>query len=161
MKDLFLVRHARAVNQAANDWERALIAEGRKEARAVGAALAKLHVAWDAVAVSPLVRAVETATLIAVEVGYEGGLVVDHALAPDGTTTAMLSVCDRLEGSSIAIVGHEPSMGQLLSDLVGRPGLAMVKAGIVRLAFDGPIAVGAGKLVWSISPRQLSPIRGG
>jgi phosphohistidine phosphatase len=158
--ELFLIRHARAADHAANDWERPLVPEGRREARTVGAALARQGVKWDAIAVSPLVRAVETATLMAVELGYEGALTVDHALAPDGMTPAMLGVAERLSGC-IALVGHEPSMGQLLSDLLNQPGMVMVKGGVARLAFDGPIAVGAGRLLWSMSPRQLTPARGG
>ena len=164
MTELFLIRHARAVDYVGNhgnDWERPLLAEGRKEARAVGAALAKEGVHWDALAVSPLVRAVETATLMTVDLGYEGGLAIDHAFAPDGTTQSMLAVCERLACTSLALVGHEPSMGQLLSDLLGRPGMMMVKAGVVRLAFDGPPEPGRARLVWSMSPRQLTPVRGG
>jgi len=159
--ELYLIRHARAVEQAANDWERPLIADGRREARTVGAALKKAGVGLDAIACSPLVRAVETATLIAVEVGYEGGLAIDHALTPDGRTADMLTVCGHLAGARVALVGHEPSMGHFLSELIGRPGMSMVKGGVVRLAVQGPPAFGAAKLVWTLSPRQLTPQRGG
>jgi phosphohistidine phosphatase len=159
--DLFLIRHARAVEQSPHDWERPLLPEGRKEARAVGAALKRAGVSFDALACSPLVRAVETATLIAVELGFEGGLVVDSSLAPDGVPSAMLSVAARLADERVALVGHEPSMGNFLSALVGRSGMTMVKAGVVRLAVSGPPVLGAAKLVWTISPRQLVPQKGG
>jgi phosphohistidine phosphatase len=159
--DLFLIRHARAVEQSAHDWERPLLPAGRKEALAVGAALKKAGVGFDAIACSPLVRAVETATLIAVELGYEGGLVIDSALAPDGAPSTMLSLAERLAGERIALVGHEPSMGNFLSALVGRSGMTMVKGGVVRLAANDPPVLGAAKLVWTISPRQLVPQKGG
>jgi phosphohistidine phosphatase len=159
--ELYLIRHARAVEQVGNDWERPLMAEGRKEALAVGAALEEAGVSFDAIACSPLVRAVETATLMGVEVGFQGGLVIDPGLSPDGTTPAMLNVCGHLEGARVALVGHEPSMGHFLSDLVGRPGLSMVKAGVVRLAVQGVPAPGAAKIVWQMSPRQLKPQKGG
>jgi phosphohistidine phosphatase len=159
--ELYLIRHARAVEQAGNDWERALTAEGRKEALAVGAALEKAGVGLDAIACSPLVRAVETATLMAVEIGFDGGLVIDPALTPDGTTEAMLKVCDHLTGARVALVGHEPSMGHLLSELVGRPGMSMVKAGVVRLMVPWPPARGKAKIAWQMSPRQLTPQKGG
>jgi len=159
--ELYLIRHARAVEQSTHDWERPLLPAGRKEARSVGAALKRAGVAFDAIACSPLVRAVETATLMAVEVGYDGGLVIDPALAPDGSTAAMLSVCGRLAGDRVALVGHEPSMGHLLSDLVGRPGMSMLKAGVVELSVQGAPVAGAAKLVWTISPRQLTPQKGG
>lgn len=156
-----MIRHARALEQAASDWERPLIAEGRREARAVGAAMKKAGVHLDAIGCSPLVRAVETGTLIAVELGYDAALTIDAAFTPDGSTTAMLNAIGHLPGERVAIVGHEPSMGQLLSDLLGRPGMSMVKAGVVKLAVEGPPAHGTAKLVWTISPRQLTPQRGG
>ena len=157
MKELYLIRHARAVDHAASDWERALQAEGRKEARTVGAALLAQQVGFDTVAVSPLVRAVETATLIAVETHYDAGLVVDSALTPDGTTKQMLALCARLAGDRVALVGHEPSMGELLSHLVGRPGMSLVKAGVVKLTVDFSSQPGKAALVWTMSPRHLTP----
>jgi phosphohistidine phosphatase len=160
VSELYLIRHARAVDHSANDWERPLTPEGRHEARAVGAALKKAGVEFSAIACSPLVRAVETATLIAVEVGYAGGLTIDIALTPDGAPSAMLNVAAHLGGDRVAMVGHEPSMGHFLSALVGRPGMSMLKAGVARLAVDGAPTVGAAKLVWTISPRQLVPQRG-
>lgn len=159
MTELYLIRHARAADHAANDWERPLVAEGRKEARAVGAAISKEGVVFDTIAVSPLVRAVETATLISVETGYEGGLTVDHSLTPDGTTSGILALCAQLPGERIALVGHEPSMGQLLSDLIGRPGMSLVKAGVVKLTVDGTPQAGGCKLVWTVTPRYLRPTR--
>ncbi|MEO6953818.1 MAG: phosphohistidine phosphatase SixA [Polyangia bacterium] len=157
MKELYLIRHARAVDHAANDWERALQPEGRKEARTVGAALLAQHVGFDCMAVSPLVRAVETATLVAVETGYEGGLFIDAALTPDGSTNQLIALCGRLVGDRVALVGHEPSMGQLLSDLVGRPGMSLVKAGVVKLLVDDAPQLGKATLVWTMSPRHLTP----
>jgi phosphohistidine phosphatase len=159
--DLFLIRHARAAEQSPHDWERPLLPEGRKEARAVGAALKKAGVGIDAIACSPLVRAVETATLIAVELGFEGGLIIDSTLAPDGAPSAMLTVAGRLSGERVALVGHEPSMGNFLSALLGRSGMTMVKGGVVRLAVQDPPLLGAAKLVWTLSPRQLVPQKGG
>jgi phosphohistidine phosphatase len=161
VSELYLIRHARAVDHSSNDWERPLTPEGRHEARAVGAALKKAGVSLDAIACSPLVRAVETATLMAVEVGYTGGLTIDIALTPDGAPSTMLNVATQLGGERIAMVGHEPSMGQFLSVLVGRSGMSMVKAGVVKLAVGGAPVIGAAKLVWTISPRQLTPQKGG
>lgn len=161
MTELYLIRHARAIEHAAHDWERSLMPEGRSDARSVGSALLKAGVSFDAIGVSPLVRAVETATLLAVETAYAGGLTVDHALTPDGLTQAMLQLVAQLPGERIALVGHEPSMGQLLSDLIGRPGMSLMKCGVVRLAIDGNPTLGAAKLSWTMSPRHLVPVRGG
>jgi phosphohistidine phosphatase len=159
--ELFLIRHARAVDHAASDGERPLEAEGRRDARAVGQAMLKAAVEVDLIVTSPFVRAVETATLVAVELGYQRGLVVDASLTPDGSTSAILAFCAGLESERVALVGHEPSMGQLLSDLVGRPGMSMVKAGVACLSLDGGLRRGAARLRWTMSPRHLAPQRAG
>ncbi len=157
VSEIYLIRHARAVDHASNDWERSLTADGWREARAVGAALKKAGVQLDAVVASPLVRAVQTATLIAMELGIEDGITIDRALVPEGNTNAMIAVASQARGARVALVGHEPSMGQLLSDLVGRPGMSLVKAGVVKLSVDDAPSRGAAKLVWTLSPRHLVP----
>src|SRR5690242_6119374 len=84
--DLFLIRHARAADGAlyADDDERPLTADGRRAALDVGAALARHGVKLDAIVSSPLVRAVETAELVAVSIGYEGGLEIRSEITPEG-----------------------------------------------------------------------------
>src|SRR2546425_5291494 len=116
--DLFLIRHAAAAEGAlyGSDGERPLTADGRKSVLAVGAALAKNGVKLELVVCSPLVRAVETAELIAVSVGYEGELQICPELLPEGSPAAMLERALRpnVKKSRVALVGHLPSMGNLL-----------------------------------------------
>ena len=52
-----------------------------------------------------------------------------------------------------ALVGHEPSMGKLLSALLGKPGLSMSKGAAVKLEWDGKKA----KLVFALKPKRLEP----
>ena len=68
---LVLVRHAEAEDRAAGtpDPERALVAAGRRSARATGRGLAALKIAPGCVVTSPYPRAYETAELIAHELG--------------------------------------------------------------------------------------------
>jgi phosphohistidine phosphatase len=161
--DLFLIRHAQAADGPlySDDADRPLTAEGRRAALTVGARLASLGVGFDAVVVSPLVRAVETAELVAVSVKYEGELDVRHELSPEGAVQAMLdrALAPHLARPRVALVGHLPSMGHLLGVLLDRPGLSMSKMSVVRLSWDGNLDGGApAKLVWSITPRRLDPV---
>jgi phosphohistidine phosphatase len=156
--EIFLIRHARAVelSQGSSDADRALVPEGWRETRAVGAAVKQAGARIDVIVSSPLVRAVQTATLIGVELGVDG-IGIDHALVPEGRSDAMLAIAAAHAGRTVALVGHEPSMGQLLSDLIGRPGMSLVKAGVVKLHFPSEPRRGAGQIGWTISPRQLTP----
>jgi phosphohistidine phosphatase len=153
--DLFLIRHAKAEDPSSfgSDAHRPLTADGRRAARSVGETLRKEGVRFDAIVTSPLVRAVETAELVAIETKYEGALAVSASLEPGASPTEMMERVADHEVERLALVGHEPSMGNLLSALLGRPGLSLSKGAAVRLDWNGKRA----KLVWSIKPKRLDP----
>ena len=155
--DLYLIRHAHAVDRDGRDDDRPLSAEGRRQAREVGAALARQGVHFTRLCTSPLVRAVETAELVAMGTGFDGGLDVADALRPDGGWKQLQrEVLAPLGGeAALALVGHEPSIGHFLSKLLHDKGLSLAKGAVVRLRFvdvDEPAA-----LVWTLSPKRLDP----
>jgi phosphohistidine phosphatase len=155
--DLFLIRHAKAADGAlyADDAERPLTADGRRAALDVGASLARHGVQLDALVVSPLVRAVETAELIAVSIGYAGALSVSDVLAPEGRPQQIIERAVEPHQGRVALVGHLPSMGHLLSALLARPGLSLGKGAVVRLRYERPDQPAT--LVWVMTPRHLEP----
>jgi phosphohistidine phosphatase len=159
--DLYLIRHAHAVDGAAlRDEDRPLSAHGRRQALAVGGALAKEAVRFGLIVASPLVRAVETASLIAVATSYDGGLDIVDPLRPEGSYKALVRevIEPALERDLVlALVGHEPSIGHTLSKALQQKGLTMSKAAIVRLRFTSVDE--AAELVWAISPQSLVPSR--
>jgi phosphohistidine phosphatase len=158
--DLFLVRHAHAAEGAlyGDDSDRPLTADGRQSALKVGASLKRQGVQLEHVVSSPLVRAVQTAELVAVSLGYDSELQILSQLQPEASTDQMLEHAVRPYAArhSVALVGHLPSMGRLLSALLGRPGLSMSKMAVVRLSYspNSPPA----KLVWVITPQRLDPV---
>jgi phosphohistidine phosphatase len=155
--DLFLIRHAKAADGSlyGEDSERPLTADGRAAATQVGAALHKHGVGFDAILVSPFVRAVETAELVAVGISYTGALEVSRLLEPGGDPPEIISrlIAHRKE-ARVALVGHEPSMGRLLSALLGKHGLSLSKGAAVRLQWDGKHA----HLTWIVKPKKLDPV---
>jgi phosphohistidine phosphatase len=154
--ELLLVRHAKAADGHLYeaDEERPLTADGRRAAREVGEALAKAKVLLDAIWTSPLVRAVETAELVAVSIGFQGGLSVSPLLAPEGRPHHIIDhLIARAGVQRAAFVGHEPSMGKLLSALLGKPGLSMSKGAAVKLEWDGKKA----RLIFALKPKRLEP----
>ena len=156
--DLFLIRHAHAVDgDGMRDDDRPLSKEGRKQALDVGAALARQKVRLARIVTSPLVRAVETAELIAVTIGFDGGLEVCDAMRPDGgwkhLQREVLEAHDR--AAPLALVGHEPSIGHFLSKLLQQKGLSMSKGNVVRL--DWQDAERPANVVWTLSPKRLDP----
>jgi len=120
--NIYLVRHSRAVDEGPGlaDEHRYLSSEGRDLAVRVGSRLLKEGIVLDRVLTSPLVRAVQTAELLVQGLGAKLEVVTLAALAPG--FPPRLAV-ERLAsyGTSLALVGHEPTISALGAVLVQRP----------------------------------------
>ncbi len=112
---LYLVRHAKAAPGEPDDL-RALTAEGREVARAVGSRLAEEGVTPDVVLTSPLLRARETGEEIARASG--ASVEPDERLAP-GATTDSVQAAIAGRGETVVVVGHQPDCGRIAADLTG------------------------------------------
>jgi phosphohistidine phosphatase SixA len=111
---LFLVRHAEAA-PGEPDELRPLTTAGRAVARHLGERLAIEHP--DAVVSSPLLRARETAELIAATAGLTPE--PDERLAPGATAEDVrAAVLDR--GETVIAVGHQPDCSAIVLALTGR-----------------------------------------
>ncbi|RMH45140.1 MAG: phosphohistidine phosphatase SixA [Deltaproteobacteria bacterium] len=141
----YLIRHGHAVSAdtAGADDRRWLSEQGRAQLVGVAERLRDLRVSFDAVVCSPLVRAVQTAELLAGAVGFTGAVEVTAALAPGAPA-------DRAEdelaarGVAVAAVGHEPGISALAARLCGR---------LLRPFRPGQVAcVDGGALAWWIDP---------
>lgn len=155
--ELFLIRHAHAVDgDGMRDDDRPLSRDGRRQALDVGGALARQKVRFARIVTSPLVRAVETASLVAVQLGFDGGLEVHDAMRPDGSWKHLLrEVLQERGDEPLALVGHEPTIGHYLSKLLQQKGLSMSKGAVVRLDWrDGETPA---SVVWTLSPKRLDP----
>ena len=112
--DLYLVRHAAAAPRGpeGEDHLRPLTADGRKSFAAAVEGMARLGLKFDRLYHSPLLRAVETAELMLPLV--DGESVVTPLLADDPD----LSLLREISGERVALVGHEPWMGELTAWLI-------------------------------------------
>ncbi len=111
---VFLVRHAEAAPGEPDELRR-LTGAGRDAARALGKRLA----AEDPTAVvsSPLLRARETADLIARACKLDAA--TDDNLAP-GATAETVREAARERGDTVVAVGHQPDCSEIVFDLTGR-----------------------------------------
>src|SRR5580692_8774979 len=119
---LYLVRHGEAVSEddAGSDRDRWLADRGREHVRALGRVLRETGVAPDAIASSPLPRAVQTAELLAAALDHLGAIETWRCLEP----SAQPQVAARrllAAGTAVVVVGHEPSISALGALLLGRP----------------------------------------
>ncbi len=141
---VFLVRHADAVNEtlALGDPHRHLTLHGREQARELGDRMRWHDCLPTHIWTSPLVRAVQTADLVAGGLHAEVAVEVVPALAPEpeGSSREVVAAIRALPpGSAVMVVGHEPSLSAIGALIVGDPGFeGLAKAQCARIV-DGRV----------------------
>ena len=128
MRIVHLCRHATAA-EGEPDELRELTPQGVDQARALGRQLAASPDPPGVVLTSPLVRARQTAELVAEETGAE--VRVEPLLAPGATVDALRSAVHDA-GGPVATVGHQPDCSEIALAITGRdPGFP--PGGVARL----------------------------
>ena len=119
---IYLVRHGDAVPEedAGSDRDRWLSARGREAARVLARLLRETNVEPDAILCSPLPRAVQTAELLASGLDFLGTITSLRCLEPAAQPHVAASEVLQA-GTSVMVVGHEPSISALGAHLLGRP----------------------------------------
>jgi phosphohistidine phosphatase len=152
---LFLVRHAHALDGADDD-ARPLSAKGREQVKRVGKFLrASGAFAPDEIWHSPLLRAQQTADLLARALRTRAPQRVVPGLRPEDDPRV---IARRLAKArrTIAVIGHEPHLSSLASRLVAGaaepPVFVMKKCGV--LALESVMARWVVR--WHVSPELLA-----
>ncbi|HSZ83011.1 MAG TPA: phosphohistidine phosphatase SixA [Polyangia bacterium] len=148
-----LIRHGEAGDDAPRDELRALTLRGRAAVARVGRTLRRRGGDFTLVISSPFVRALQTAEIIAAGVGYDGRLLVDEALVPDGRVSRVVTLLSSLSADdSVALVAHEPILSALAGQLLRQDRFpSLRKAEVLRLRLpEGPGH--HAELRWRIDP---------
>lgn len=135
---LYVMRHGPAEDEAASgrDEDRALSASGRERVRNVARALVDADEAPVRIVSSPLVRALQTAEIVAAATKLSGrGVEVRRELAPGGDGLGLVRRSWGEDKRRSLIVGHEPCLSALIAQLIGEPApVPMEKAMVVGLS---------------------------
>jgi phosphohistidine phosphatase len=157
---LYLVRHAIAAErgrQWPDDAKRPLTHKGAARMRQIVMGLRELGVEFDLVLTSPLVRARQTAELLIAGARSKPPLEQTDALAPGEPPVKIAAMLAKHSGRcSIALVGHEPDLGELAAWLVGaREPFEMKKGGVCRIDVSALPPARHGRVIWHASPKML------
>jgi len=156
---LWLLRHAEAEPHGSReDSARRLTERGERQARAAGAAIARMGAQFDSVLYSPKVRAVQTAELAA-EVWDEAQRELLRVYPPlaggfDGAG-ALEAIAGLGMEARVLLVGHEPDLSIVAGDLTGGR-VELKKGGLAVLRLDGPSA----ELAVLMRPREIALLAG-
>jgi phosphohistidine phosphatase len=153
---LVLVRHAQAIEAAPGlaDADRWLTGKGRKVARKVGAWLAKPKRRPLAIWTSPLVRAVQTAEILAGAFELTEGVSVCSQLSPGRDPGDLLRVlAEHKDPGPLALVGHEPTLSLVVTSLLSDPSWSgFRKGGVLAVEWSGS---GKAERLYVVDPAEL------
>jgi phosphohistidine phosphatase len=169
---LYLIRHGIAAArgpQYPDDSQRPLTRAGEARMRLEADALGVLDIAFDLILTSPLLRATQTAAIVAAGRGTRTATPVteSEALACNGTPDDVWSLlAGHADSDAIALVGHEPNLGDLVGTLIGAGTPMRFKKGAIcriDVPLDGPLEgtrdrTRLGELRWFLPPRVLRAI---
>jgi phosphohistidine phosphatase len=163
--DLYILRHGKAGQSTGepDDIMRALTPAGRKEIRNIARWLKNENIRFDLIASSSLIRASETASIVAKTLDLKNRAVVWDDLAPGGDPdTVCYNVAQSGNDTSILIVGHEPDLSVLTGKIISQGGSASVifaKGGLAKIRDYSFDRKPAGVLQWLLTVKQIQAMR--
>ena len=161
---LYFMRHGIAVDRGdttkpSDDRQRALTPKGIKRMRKAATGLLSLSIPFDRILTSPLVRARQTADIVAEVLHMEDRVEEIQELSPDRSVQDLLSCLSAYAGkSNILLIGHEPLLSNTVSFLLsGNAGakIRLKKGGLCCLEVDGLPPKASAVLNWALTPKQL------
>ena len=166
--NLFLLRHGLAVDRDefhfASDGLRPLTTKGQRQLGQTCVALRKLKLDFDSILSSPLVRARQTAEIVAADLKLKKRLSFADELKPGGSPKKLVKKISRQNpaAKNLLLVGHEPDLSELISLLVtGGLGLELdfKKGGLAKLEIEKLRAGQCAVLAWLLTPKQMKLMR--
>ena len=159
---LYLVRHGVAAERGdawPDDAKRPLTPQGLTRMRRIAQGLGALGTRFDLILSSPLVRARQTADAL-VSLADGKAIVTLDALSPGGSPASVIgALAEHSRRHAIALVGHEPNMGELAARLLGlRTPPPFKKGAVCRIDVEALPPGRSARLVWFATPKMLRQI---
>lgn len=158
--ELYFLRHGEAGKKdewEGEDSERPLSKEGIARMKLEASAISHLDLGLELILTSPLVRARQTADIVARELDLRDSLVIDDRLAPGFGRDALAQVVKKYsDRKALMLVGHDPDFSETIAACIGGGRLECKKGGFARVDIDDPATL-RGTLMWLVPPRVLAP----
>ena len=157
--EFYLMRHgiAAARTGTIDDFRRKLTPEGRDKMEKIAQGLRRLGVGLDWIVTSPVVRAVETAEIVAKSLPAKVPMDMCDELRPGKSHDDLLIFLGaQPERKRILLVGHEPDLSLLAGRLIGAGrncNLGFKKGGCCLIRAERMPPRSQGHLIWWLTPR--------
>ena len=157
MKCYFL-RHGIAVEPdewQGSDFDRPLTREGRERMEREARAIDDLSLSIERIVTSPLLRAKQTAEILAERLGLRDKLVEDARLGGGFNNDRLAEIiAAQADMKTIVLVGHEPTMSATIGRAIGRANIELKKAALAGVELTDATS-GSGTLFCLIPPKTL------
>ena len=162
--ELYLIRHGVAEERGdawPDDSKRPLTEDGIERMRGAARGLSRLGVTLDVVLTSPFVRTRQTAELVASAFAERPPVVAVESLTPNGSFQGLLNDLEKqAKRACIALVGHEPDLGEIAARLGGmRQALEFKKGAMCRIDVKTIPPAGAGSVRWFMTAKMLGALK--
>jgi phosphohistidine phosphatase len=154
---LYLLRHAEAEPHCDDDFSRRLTEMGYKQARQVGCIMKEQCLRPDLILSSPVIRARDTAGIVAKFLGKIDVTQVPWAACGMNPDRALDELASYSKFKSILLVGHEPDFSTLIASLIGllrSPSIQVGKASLIGINLPR-LQVGSGILEFVLPVKFL------
>jgi phosphohistidine phosphatase len=156
--NVYFLRHGVAVEPGewnGRDFDRPLTPGGIARMKREAKTIAGLSLDLDAVVTSPLLRARQTAQIVAERLGLSERLVEDQRLGGEFDLVALAAILAAHAGArAVLLVGHEPTFSATVGRLVGGASVEVKKGALAGVALAGADST-RGTLICLIPPRVL------
>jgi phosphohistidine phosphatase len=155
---VYFLRHGIAVDPDAwsgNDFDRPLTREGHERMEREAKAIGELSLDLDCIVTSPLLRAKQTAEIVAERLHPNGKLVEDPRLAGGFNLERFAAIVGaHADSKAIMLVGHEPALSATIGRAIGNASVELKKAALAGIELIDPAST-AGTLFCLIPPKVL------
>jgi phosphohistidine phosphatase len=155
----YFLRHGFAVEAdewSGPDFDRPLTREGQERMTRAANTIAALRLKIDVIVSSPLVRAKQTAVIVAQRLKIQDRLVEDERLGGGFGPSHLAGILAEHRGAdAVMLVGHEPGMSQTVGAIVGGASIDFKKGSLACVTVPDPATLVA-ELVWLIPAKVLA-----
>ena len=157
---LIFVRHAAAIERSVKVPEemRYLTSEGRVSFRKTARTMLKNGIEPSLILTSPMIRAVQTAEILAETLCYIGPIVVENELAPGFDIKTLKQLFNKYQSvNELVLVGHEPDFSTIIVSLLNLPsGFNFKKGAAIRMNVDPAHPQKLATFKWLVSGKKIA-----
>lgn len=155
---VYLLRHGDALMKDYNERTRPLSEEGKLSIHKLADFIKLRKIQFSQIISSPLLRAWQTAAIIA-EISHDNPIIIESEnLLPECDPERILNELESFTNEErILLVGHQPLLGATISTLISKRDalIEMKKASFACVEINKPILSGKGVLQFLINPEML------